>query len=174
MDLKALLEYVHKLLVDSSIDHALIGGLALGALGFQRFTNDIDILIDSDDRASLKEAFKKVGFTIFHENNEFIQFAGKGQVDVLVANRPLSKAMLKNALEFKPLGIKCLRVEDIIGLKIQSFATSAKRELQEKSDIQKLIEIHEKNINWTQVKKYADLFSKWEDIENIRKLLKNE
>lgn len=174
MDLETLLEYMHKLLVNSSIDHALIGGLALGALGFQRFTNDIDIIVDGNDRLKLKEIFLKSGFTVFNENNEFIQFSGIGQIDILFANRPLSRGMLKNAIEFKPLGIKYLRVEDIIGLKIQSFATNAKRELQEKADIQKLIEIHSKNINWEQVKNYADLFSKWGEIESIRKLIKNE
>ncbi|OGQ36170.1 MAG: hypothetical protein A3F16_06930 [Deltaproteobacteria bacterium RIFCSPHIGHO2_12_FULL_43_9] len=172
MDIKSLLELVHELLDNASIDHALIGGLALGALGFERFTNDIDILVDGDDRETLKNVFEKAGFTVFNENKEFIQFAGKGPIDVMFANRPLSKEMLKHASKIKHIGIKCLLVEDIIGLKIQSFATNPKRELQEKADIQKLIELHDNNINWEKVKKYADIFSKWEDIQFIRRLIR--
>ena len=49
------LNKIHDLIVDGGVDVALIGGLALGAHGVQRFTNDIDFLVDGADRLKLKQ-----------------------------------------------------------------------------------------------------------------------
>ena len=169
MQLKDILETIRELFEKENIEFTLIGGLALGGLGYQRFTNDIDIMIYEEDREKAKSLLLKNGFQLFSENSEFVQLHGPCPVDIQIAKRPISKKMLTNAQVLPGIRVKCLRIEDLIGLKIQAFATNPKREFKEKADIQALIEKLHPQINWDQVKQYADLFGKWDDIDSIRK-----
>lgn len=64
--------------------------------------------------------------------------------------------------------LRILIFEDLIGLKIQAYKNDASRELQDKADIQNLLRLPE--INLDLVKKYADLFEAWSEIERLRKI----
>ena len=171
MNLKKVLDVLKKDFDSESIEYALIGGLALGGLGYSRFTNDIDLLVHEDDCEKLKKLMLAKGYSVFSENREFIQFQGLCDVDIQIARRPLSKQMLIDAIRVPALSVKCLRAEDIIGLKIQAYSNNPKREFKEKADIQALIEIHDRSLNWSRVKSYADVFNQWSEIEAIRKKL---
>jgi len=170
MDIKTLLRTVDAFLTEAGIDHALIGGLALGAHGVQRFTNDVDFLIDAEQRPALKRVMLQKGYRVFFESPEVLQFEGEGMVDFVLAQRDLSRGMLRHAQPIPGLGIKCLGVEDIIGLKIQAYKNDPKRALRDKADIQALIELH-RLLDWERIKAYADLFGEWATIEEIRGLL---
>lgn len=74
--------------------------------------------------------------------------------------------MLKQANENRELGVYVVRPEDIIGLKIQAYKNDPARELQDKADIQKLLQLPDLNLE--QVKKYSDLFNEWPTIEKLR------
>lgn len=174
MNLNILLTDLKKDLDSEQIECALIGGLAVGYLGYQRFTNDIDLLVHEDDKEKLKTLLLKKGYSIFSENEEFIQFQGQCPIDIQIARRPLSKQMLLDARTLPKLEIKCLRAEDIIGLKIQAYATNSKREFKEKADIQALIEKNFANIDWSRIKQYADLFNKWDEILTIKLKVQND
>ncbi len=171
MNIKEQLERIAILLSKEQIPFALIGGLAVGALGYQRFTNDIDLLVNGNSRSDVKRLFIAHGYSIFSETQEFLQLHCEASpVDIMFANRTISQNMLKSA---RPVAgselIKCLSAEAIIGLKIQSYATNPKRSFKEKADIQALIE--RLSINWDEVKSYAEVFDKWQDIVEIRKLV---
>src|SRR5262245_29844499 len=88
------LDLVHTALNREGISHVLIGAFALAALGVSRATNDIDFLVDGSQAAKLKTLMATLGFRVFHESSEVLQFEGPMPVDFLLANRPLSKAML--------------------------------------------------------------------------------
>ncbi len=75
--------------------------------------------------------------------------------------------MLKEAVESSALMVRVLRVEDINGLKIQAYSNDLSRELQDKADVQSLI-AKNPNLDWDRVRKYADLFEQWAEIERIR------
>ena len=60
-----------------------------------------------------------------------------------------------------------MRPEDIIGLKIQAYKNNTHRELQDKADIQFLIESDDK-LDWERIKSYADLFNEWEVINELK------
>ncbi len=174
MDLKSLLGILKKQLDAENIDHALIGGLAVGGLGYQRFTNDIDLMVHEDDCVKLKALLTRQGYSIFSESAEFIQFQGPCPIDIQIARRPISKKMLSDAQFLPGLNVRCLVPEDIIGLKIQAYATNPKREFKEKADIQALAEILDQKLDWNRIKEYADLFGKWDDILFLRKKISNE
>jgi hypothetical protein len=167
MDLKKTLLFTHDLFQNEGIDHALIGGLALVNLGLARATVDVDLLIDAEDKDKAKNLLLKNGFSLAFESAEFLQFTGLGYLDILLAQRPISREMLKNATIINEINIKCLLPEDIIGLKIQAYTNDPSREFQDKADIQFLIENYSQ-MDWKKIRSYADLFSKWNEIEEIK------
>ncbi len=173
MNLKELLISVHQMLQDAQIEHALIGAFAMAHYGIQRATGDIDFLIDENDKKKALSAFKEKGFNIFYQSDDVLQFEGPGSIDFLLAKRPMSRKMLKEAQAIEPLNIKCVSVEGIIGLKIQAYINDPKRELRDKADILAIIE-QNLQINWDRVKQYADLFGAWQDIITLKRKAENE
>lgn len=168
MELRKTIQVVHKLLKQEKVEHALIGGLALSCYGSTRSTMDVDLLIHEDSKPKVKSSLKNIGFQIVFENEEVIQLQGIGYLDLLIARRPTSQQMLLKSNEGGPEGIKFVRPEDLIGLKIQAYKNDSKRELQDKADIQFLIQ-NVPNLNFILIKKYADLFDQWSFIEGLQK-----
>ena len=166
-----LLDYLrelNELLKSKNIDHALIGGLALGAHGVQRFTNDIDFVIDEQDVDTLIELLEVEGYTVFHRSADILQFAGKVPVDILIARRPVSRKFLKEAKPLAPYAVKCISIEGLIALKIQAYKNNPKRELGDKADIQALIQSNK--VNWKKLKPIIEKFGEWKEIQRIRRL----
>jgi len=88
-----ILNFVGERLAEAEISHTLIGGIAVGLHGYQRATADIDFLIDGLQREAAKDALEAVGFNCMAQTPETLHFSGPGAVDLLLANRPQSKAM---------------------------------------------------------------------------------
>lgn len=168
ISLRKTLQKSNSILSEQGISHALIGGFALAVYGQHRATVDIDFLADGNKKELIKSSFIEQGFLLKHESDEVLQFSGPGFVDILLANRPLSQKMLKQAIRNQELGVYVLRPEDIIGLKIQAYKNDASRELQDKADIQKLLQLQ--NLDFELIKTYADLFQEWNIIDNLRGL----
>ncbi len=166
MGLQQTLKRAHEVLGAAKIDHALIGGLGLAALGVHRATFDVDFLILGYQKEQLKKAMQSAGWKLTMETAEVLHFEGAGRVDFLLANRPLTQEMLSDA-KASGVGMKCVSAEGIIGLKIQAFKNDSNREFKDKADIQALIEIHS-NLDWAKVKTYADLFGEWPFIESLK------
>jgi len=165
IELRKTLDLVHRLLSDNSIEHALIGGFAMAVYGYHRATSDIDLLADGQSKNEIKNILTQNGFKLVFESDEVLQFTGLGFVDILLANRPLSLQMLKQARKDSGLNIYVIQPEDIIGLKIQAYKNDSSRELQDKADIQNLLKL--KNLDYSLIKKYADLFNEWDVIKKL-------
>lgn len=170
INLRKTLNEAHVVLESAGIAHALIGGFALAVYGYHRATADIDFLADGTKKDEIKTLMVQRGYKIQYESAEVLQFQGQGFIGVLLANRPLSQEMLKEAVVNSALGVYVLRAEDIVGLKIQAYNNDPSRELQNKADIQQLLAVP--NIDLNRVKKYADLFGEWETIKKIKEVVK--
>ena len=168
INLRKTLFDVHSILDQEGIAHALIGGFALAVYGNFRATVDIDFLADGSKKEIIKKVLTAKSFILKFESDEVLQFSGIGFVDIILANRPFSQEMLKQAIQNKELGVHVLRAEDIIGLKIQAYKNEPTRSLQDKADIQKLLQLP--SLDMTLVKKYADLFQEWNEIKKIGNL----
>lgn len=166
LNIRKTLQDAHAILSEQNIDHALIGGFALAVYGQHRATVDVDFLADGERRDIIKSSFLAKGFSLKYESVEVLQFVGSGFVDILLANRPLSREMLNQAIKHQELGVYVVRPEDIIGLKIQAYKNDPSRELQDKSDIQRLLNLP--NLDLNRVKKYADLFQEWTVIKKLK------
>ncbi len=168
LDLRKTLLFVKNIFEANSISYALIGGFALSVYNEHRATYDIDFLVDGAQKELIKNKLLSENFKILFESSEVIQFKSDfGSVDILFANRPLSLDMLTYSKNDNDFNIQIVSREALIGLKIQAYKNDPSRELQDKADIQKLI--NQENINMEQVKKYADIFAAWAEIDSLRK-----
>lgn len=167
MSLRLTLEKAHQALENAEIPHALIGGMGLATLGIHRATQDVDMIIDGDLKERAKATLAQAQFHLKLETPEVLHFEGVGRLDLLLANRPLSREMIRDAKAYPQHKIKCVSPEGIIGLKIQAYTNDKKRELQDKADIQSLIEIYPE-LDWEKIKSYAELFGEWKTIEALR------
>jgi hypothetical protein len=171
MNLRATLKLAHSLLEENNIPHALIGGLALACYGSTRATVDLDLLVREENKQKVIALLVKNGFSLVNESQEVLQFSGLGYVDVLLARRPISQKILEEANSGGPEGIRFVKSEDLIGLKIQAYCNDVSRELQDKADIQFLLE-NVSDLDWARIKDYADLFNQWEAINDIKNKIK--
>lgn len=162
------LKSAQKALDAAGIDYALIGGMALGGRGVHRTTLDVDLLIDGEKRDQAKTVLESVGFQLRTETEEVLHYAGIGKLDLLLANRKPTKEMLQRAQVLPKLKIKSVSAEDLIALKIQAYTNDPDREPQDKADIIALIR-NNQNLDWDQIKQYAEIFDEWPVIEAIRK-----
>jgi len=165
---RKIVNLAHTALDKAGITHALIGGLAMGHHGVHRATKDIDFLVDGEKKENIKQVLQACGFKFNLETQEVMHFSGEVDLDVLLANRAPTRAMLKRASFMKELDMMCLAAEDIIGLKIQAYVNNPKRVLQDKADILAIMQKNA-NLNWEEIKQYADLFNEWPAIETLRK-----
>ena len=166
------LNNISLIFTSEGIDHAIIGGLALAAHGVQRFTNDIDFILDGENRLKVKSVLAAKGFKLHFESPDVLQFVGDVDVDIILANRPMSRAMLQNARVLKPFKVKTVGIEALIGLKIQAYCNNHKREYKDKGDIASLISSGQP-IDWQLVQKYADLFGEWKAIQEIKEKMES-
>lgn len=163
MKLKEVLTKVHGILTAIPARHAIIGGMALAAHGVQRATNDIDFLIEEELIEVVRKKMIENGFKVIHESQEVLQFSGCGEVDFLIARRPMSRAMLAKQKKSHLFGIDCLDVEDLVGLKIQAYSNSPKRKMQDQADIDALFHKN-RDLDYLQLKVYSDMFNAWIEI----------
>jgi hypothetical protein len=161
-----VLRDAHQALEKGGIRHALIGGLAVIAHGYERNTIDVDFLVDGDQRQNARDALIAAGFELFHESNDTLQLCGKGAVDVIFALRPATRGMLAAARPTGRQAIPCVGVEGVIGLKIQAYMNNPKRVRKEQTDIEAMARANPA-LDWGAVKRYADVFGQWPTIEKI-------
>ena len=62
MDFKKVLGFLTKDFEKMQISYALIGGIALGALGIVRATVDVDFIVNRDDLHKVKRAMNARGY----------------------------------------------------------------------------------------------------------------
>ncbi len=181
MDFKAVFKLLIERFYRESIDFALIGGLALQSAGLTRATQDIDLLVLSKDSEKIKWIMFSQGYELIHESEDILNFVNNevslGRVDFLLAHRTYCLAMLENAQKREVLSgefkIKVLRVEDLIGLKVQSSSNDPKRLLQDMADIRILIELHYLRLDISLLREYFSLFDREEEFDDIIEGLKN-
>ncbi|MEK7859277.1 MAG: hypothetical protein AAB320_09070 [Elusimicrobiota bacterium] len=146
--------------------YALIGGVAMAALGAPRATMDLDFMVHRDDMEALHRSLEPLGFHRFHHTENVSQYEGSspewGSIDFIHAFRELAVEMLGRAV-IKPVfdgsqALKVLTPEDVIGLKVQAMANNPPRKLHEMRDIEMLACACRVDLDWNRVEKFYSLF----------------
>ncbi len=176
MDFERVLRELASDFNEHEVPYAVIGGFALGLLGIQRATMDLDFLVARDALPQVDEIMQRRGYRLRHRSENVSQFASDsaplGQVDILHAFRKVSTGMLSRASELPvfagSLRVRTLRPEDVIGLKVQALANDPQRERRDLVDIELLAERYAAEIDWGRMREYFALFGKVELYEGIR------
>lgn len=175
MDFISVFNFLLETFQCKNIDFALIGGFALQSVGITRTTGDIDLLILSQDSKKVKDIMIKHGYELIHESKDVLNFYSErmelGRVDFLLAHRKYAIAMLKRAEKKYVFGgkfkIKVLKVEDQIGLKVQSSSNDPKRLHQDMADIELLIKNNYPKLDIALLK---DSFQLSQELKTIMKI----
>jgi predicted nucleotidyltransferase len=181
VDFFLVFKFILETFKSEKIDFALIGGLALQAAGLPRTTRDIDLLILSKDSPKIKDIMTKTGYGLLHESEDVLNFSSDkielGRVDFLLAHRKYAISMLQRAEE-KPVlegkfKVKVLKVEDIIGLKVQSSSNDPERFHQDMADIELLIKKYYIEIDKDLLREYFGLFGREKEFDKIISGIRN-
>ncbi len=180
MDFVAAFKFILKEFTQQKIDCALIGGFALQSAGVSRATGDVDMLILSEDKDKVKSILLKRGYKLIHESKDVMNFVSDddmlGRTDFLLAHRKYALSMLERAEEKNVLNgkfkIKVIRVEDQIGLKVQSSSNDSRRFHRDMADIELLISSNYSNLDVKLLREYFGLFNRQDELEKILKKLK--
>lgn len=175
MDFILVFKFLLETFQREKIDFALIGGFALQASGVTRTTRDIDLLILSENSRKIKDIMLKHGYKLIHESEDVLNFLSDkielGRVDFLLAHRKYAIQMLKRAEEKEVIGkefkIKVLRVEDQIGLKVQSSSNDPQRLHQDMADIEWLIKNNYPKLDIELLREYFRLFDRERELHKI-------
>lgn len=140
------LQRIAKRLDELNIPYAVVGGMALFAHGFRRYTEDVDILVTSDGLHRLHEELEGRGYippftnskhlrdTETHVKIEFLTtggYPGDGKPKPVSFPDPDSVAEVID-------NVRYLRLPKLIELKLASGMTSAHR-MRDLSDVQDII-----------------------------------
>lgn len=177
MDFKLVIEKLLTAFNEQDIQYALMGGLALGAWGVPRATVDIDFLVHKDDMEKVNEIMQGLGYECKYKTDNVSQYVSPlkvfGEIDFLHAFRTPSLSMLQRAEEKKmfdeTMPIKVLKVEDLIGFKVQAIANDESRKTIDLPDIESLIEQNKTEIDWALLEEYFVLFGFNELLTELRR-----
>lgn len=165
MDFRAVLMLIEEDFSKENIRWALIGGFALGALGVQRATIDLDIIIHRGDLEKVDKIMKTHDYRCEYKSDDVAQYVCEvkifGEIDFILAHRNISCKMLERAQDKEIFSrtVKVLRPEDVIGLKIQALANDETRASKEYFDIESLLGLYKKELDWVLLEEYFRLFT---------------
>jgi hypothetical protein len=177
LDFKTVTRNLLSAFSDEDVTYALIGGYAIGLWGVHRGTVDMDFLVRQDDMFKVRRIMEAMGYEIRFASANVTQCISPltvfGEVDFLHAFRDASLRMLERAVEKKLFGaelsIKVLLPEDLIGLKVQAFANDARRERLDMYDIEALMSLHGKILDWELIGEYFNLFESSELFSELKR-----
>jgi hypothetical protein len=177
MDFKAVLSKLLSAFNEQNIRYALMGGFALGAWGVPRGTVDIDFLIHRDDMEKVDGIMRGMDYECKHRTENVSQYLSPlrvfGEVDFLHAFRTPSLSMLERAEERRIFGgalvVRVLRLEDLIGFKVQAIANNETRRAGDMADIEALIALNKDRIDWSLIEEYFTLFRFDDQFKDLRK-----
>jgi hypothetical protein len=177
MDFKLVFEQLISFFHENNVRYALMGGFALGAHGVVRSTVDIDFLIHQDDLSNVDSFMNELGYECRYSSENVSQYTSSdtlmGEVDFIHAFRESSVKMLERAEEKSVFNqtesLKVLKVEDLIGFKVQAIANDESRRNLDLADIESLMRMHNVSLDWVTMESYFSMFGFSELFEELKR-----
>jgi hypothetical protein len=135
-------------LEDLQIDYAVVGGMALFHHGFRRFTEDVDLLVTSDDLIIIHRELEGTGYRPPFANSKNLRDTEFGvRVEFLVAGefpgdgkpKPVAFPAPADVSEVED-GVRFINLQAVIELKLASGMTNIGR-ISDLGDVSKLIRV---------------------------------
>jgi hypothetical protein len=176
MDFPTVLKKLLRAFEEHHISYALIGGFALSLWGAPRATVDLDFLVEQQDMTQVHAIMTSLGYSRRYHSLNVSQYVSElrvwGEVDFLHALRRASLRMLQKSVDKKlfnqTVQVKVIRVEDLIGLKIQALVNDPTRQDGDLADIKALLAIHGAQLDWDILEEYFQLFEQTELLQLLK------
>lgn len=131
---------------EREIPFAAIGAMALGAYGLPRFTADIDLLTEEDQRLPLLTLLQELGFACYQETERFAQLDSEmgvlGKVDAMFVQTAAGRELLGRRIRVSDdlMGsFPVIQPTDYIVLKLMAVANNPTRREHDEGDIVALL-----------------------------------
>lgn len=166
-------------LYEVNIEYFIYGGIAVGILGYPRFTADVDVVIKikSEDMEAFLLAAKKHGFDVHLENHfkklkmsKILKLRMEDySVDFVIGETFFDESAFrrKKKVKFAGIDIFIASSEDLILYKLIS-----KRHI-DLADIERIILANKKNLDRSYITAMADKLSVELDMPHIKNLLED-
>ncbi|SPD72998.1 conserved hypothetical protein [uncultured Desulfobacterium sp.] len=177
MDFRLVFEKLLTFFHENNVRYALMGGFALGLHGVSRSTVDIDFLVHRDDLSKIQAVMTELGYKCIYQSENVSQYISPlkvfGEVDFIHAFREISLKMLERVEEKKvfneTVSVRVLKVEDIIGFKVQAIANDESRKAVDLGDIESLMALYKSSLDWDAMEKYFSLFGFSELLSDLKR-----
>lgn len=124
---------------------ALIGGLALNAYGYNRFTNDVDFLTDSKNSKTLISYLESIGFKVLQSDSAFsIHTLFNERIDLMYVEGSTADTILNSVQNKKIEDIELPIVSPIHLAMMKAFAVS--QDSERIRDIDDIKELYNRNL----------------------------
>ena len=142
------LRRITKTLDELNIPYAIVGGMALFAHGFRRYTEDVDILVTPEGLKRIHQELEGRGYVPPFEKSKHlrdtetrvkIEFLTTGGYPGDGKEKPVSFPDPEAVVEVHQ-GIKCVRLPTLVELKLAS-GISAPNRLKDLADVQEIIRV---------------------------------
>lgn len=148
MDFAGVLSQVARFLDGGGFRWALVGGVALAALGRARTTLDLDLVVDAEAQSAVVEFLETVGYETLHRSSGFSNHLHpdprRGRVDLIYVDRASADQLFPAARQLDgPGGVRVLvpRPEHLAAMKVAAMKDDPSRTLQEMLDVQFLLRL---------------------------------
>lgn len=173
MDFRRTLEGVTTALAAEAVPFALIGGMALAALGAPRATGDVDLLVDGDRADDVDRILRGLGYAALHRSADAANYvpgdSSLCRVDLVYARRTPSRGMLARATPYAIHGaaaVPVVQAEDVIGLKVQASSNDTRRLTLDLADIERLL-VARPALDLVRVREYFVLFGREPELDAL-------
>ena len=157
MHLDAVLERFLRFFEAAQIPFAIIGGLAIQARGYSRFTRDADFVVGRVSQAKIVAFAESAGYETLHVSEGYSNHyhPGEGRVDFMYVDDATAEAIFARATELPILGELCAPVpapEHLAAMKAIAIKNAPRRALLDAADVQFLLGIP--GVDRTEVRDY--------------------
>jgi predicted nucleotidyltransferase len=159
----------------------VIGGHAVIEHGYQRGTEDADILISKSDRAAWQEIVVSCGYTFVHDGGAFLQFKPDGSdgvdcwdLDLMLVSATVFMRLLAAAepARIEGAAVSIPSLEHLIALKAHALKNGkGLRVLKDMTDVAELLKFRRVDPNSVWLKNVFEKYGNAESYERIIKLL---
>ena len=176
MDAARLLRLLAGHLSGPDVPWAVAGGFALNALGYARFTRDLDVLVDEAGRVPLLEGLVDDGFEVLFASEGFANLlhtdAALGRLDLLFVEGETSRRIFGGCRQVPGPGsvpVLVPRPEHLVAMKVAAIANDPGRGLRDLADVLFLLRLP--GIDDNEVRGYFErrgLIETWEQLQRLR------
>jgi hypothetical protein len=164
-----ILEIVNSRARELNLPFLVIGGHAVIAHGYPRFTKDLDLLVRRTDRDQWLDLLNRLGFELWQDGGVFLQFKTEQSevwpVDLMLVNDQTFAKLSETSCEksFAKTSARVPSVEHLLALKVHALKSVPEhRVLRDLDDVLRLVELHKIDVS---APGFRDIFVRYGNME---------